>query len=281
MSDFYKLGVVGQNISYSQSKNIFETIFGLTGVGGSFDILSTEPGDLSARIQDCVDESYTGLSITVPFKSEVVPLMTQTDPLGSRLNVVNCISIENGQLRGHNTDVIGFAIPLEMRQAGSDRRHAVIFGYGGSASVVVYSLASDFGMKQFTIVGRSESKLTAFRDRMTAVLPNIDIHAESSEHFTAGFDDRYAVAVNCTPLGGWNLPGSSPLPKRFDWSAVDIYYDLNYNRDNHLVTAARNAGVTAIDGSTMLVGQALESFHIWSGMTVDFNPVYRAVFGDR
>ena len=112
-------------------------------------------------------------------------------------------------------------------------------------------------------------------------VPDIDIAIETNEHFTAGFDDRYGIAVNCTPLGGWNHPASSPFPKRFDWSAIDIYYDLNYNNDNRLIATARNAGVTAIDGSAMLVGQALESFRIWSGLAVEYEPVYRTVFGQR
>ncbi len=58
-----------------------------------------------------------------------------------------------------------------------------------------------------------------------------------------------------------------------------IYYDLNYNEDNKIIGSARQSGAVAIDGSTMLVWQALRSFDIWTGLQVQFEPVYRAVFG--
>ena len=279
MSDFYKLGVIGQNISYSQSKDIFEAIFRLTDVHGSFDVISIDPDQLTTRFGELIEAGFTGLSITVPFKGEVLRLLDNVEPMAGKLGAVNCITIRDGRTSGSNTDGAGFRKPLDDSVTLLKGRRALIFGYGGSAAVVLYSLASEFGVRQFTVVGRDEDKWSEFRDRMTAILPDTHIVVESNEHFTAGFDDRYGVAVNCTPLGGWNFPGDSPFPKRFDWSAVDIYYDLNYNAGNRLIAAARSAGVRAIDGSIMLVGQAIESFRLWSGLSVDFDPVYRAVFG--
>ncbi len=87
------------------------------------------------------------------------------------------------------------------------------------------------------------------------------------------------IVVNCTPMGGWNHPTESPLPGWFDWSSSRLYYDLNYNGDNHLVAAARASGVETIDGSAMLVAQALQSFYIWTGRKLTFEPVYAEVFG--
>lgn len=280
MSDFYKLGVIGQNISYSQSRDIFEAVFRLASVSGSFDVLSVDPDELVDRIGQLVSKGYQGLSVTIPFKSAVIPLLADVEPLAKRLNAVNCIVISDGKMTGHNTDRNGFAASLESANVTLEGRRALIFGHGGSASIAVYSLASDFGIRDFTVVGRSEKKLRDFRDKLAGIVPDLDILIESTEEFAVGFDDRYGLAVNCTPLGGWNDPDRSPLPKRFDWSAIDLYYDLNYNRDNRVIQSARSAGVTAIDGSSMLVAQALVSFHLWSGNTVEFEPVYRAVFGE-
>jgi shikimate dehydrogenase len=92
-------------------------------------------------------------------------------------------------------------------------------------------------------------------------------------------DDQPDIVVNCTPVGGWNSPESSPFAIGFNWPQGKIYSDLNYNTDNQLVAAARSAGMIAIDGSMMLVGQAIRSFNIWTGEDVDFDNVYRRVFG--
>ena len=74
------------------------------------------------------------------------------------------------------------------------------------------------------------------------------------------------------------MPESNPVPKILDWRQVGFYFDLNYNSDNRTVRAARNAGVRAIDGSSMLVAQALKSMELWTGIAVEFEPVFATVF---
>ena len=90
--------------------------------------------------------------------------------------------------------------------------------------------------------------------------------------------DLYDLVVNCTPLGGWNAIDESPLPDWFDWSMTRTYYDLNYNQNNLLIIGASQAGVKAIDGSIMLVAQALKSLQLWTSLDIPFEPVYNEVF---
>ena len=90
--------------------------------------------------------------------------------------------------------------------------------------------------------------------------------------------DDLDIIVNCTPAGGWNQPDGSPLPESFSWPAGRIYYDLNYNQGNKVLIEARSAGLRCIDGSSMLVGQALQSYYLWTGHRVAFDAVYKDVF---
>ena len=69
------------------------------------------------------------------------------------------------------------------------------------------------------------------------------------------------------------------MPETFAWPNTGIYYDLNYNTDNPAIRIAHEAGMITIDGSAMLVGQAIRSFYLWSGQEVAFDNVYSKVFG--
>jgi shikimate dehydrogenase len=86
------------------------------------------------------------------------------------------------------------------------------------------------------------------------------------------------IVVNCTPLGGPLFPDLSPVSLGLDWSKVRLYFDLDYNTGNTAVNLAKKAGVRAIDGSAMLVAQAIKSMELWTGLQVDFEDIYRQIF---
>ena len=47
---------------------------------------------------------------------------------------------------------------------------------------------------------------------------------------------------------------------------------------NIAIALAKQMGMTTINGSEMLVGQAIRSFYLWTGTKIDHAPIYDAVF---
>ena len=56
-----------------------------------------------------LDESFRGLSVTMPCKQAVMPLLDAIDPLASAVGAVNTVVPSAGMLAGFNTDVTGIA----------------------------------------------------------------------------------------------------------------------------------------------------------------------------
>ena len=277
----YKFGLLGHNIDYSKSADIFDAIFSLKKIKGLFETYNLEPSSFESAFREIITNGIDGLSVTIPYKKKVIPLLDEIDPIAEALEAVNSIAVSKGRFHGYNTDIYGFAFPLKPHENNLKKGRALILGCGGSARAVIYSLHTDFEISHFTVLGRSEEKLAQFQISLNQILLNSELLTDTFNNFPNHTSGSFSIIVNCTPLGGWNQLDRSPIPAGLNWSDSKIYYDLNYNDGNNIVSMAKENGLTVFDGSTMLVGQAIRSFEIWSGETVGFDEVYETVFAGR
>jgi len=279
MTDQYHFGLVGHNVAYSKSSEIFQAIFDYLKIAGRFELFDIRPERFADDFQKLASSGVQGLSVTIPYKKEVIPYLNDLDPVAQALQAVNSIHLNGDRQCGFNTDCYGFSLPLRSHHEPLKKGSALILGCGGGARAVVYALYTDYEIKSCTVVGRDSERLRSFKQSLSGQLPNIEINTRRIGTGKPPGRDTWDIVVNCTPLGGFNHPDESPLPAWLDWSAMRIYYDLSYNPDNKLVAAAQEAEVVAIDGSAMLVGQALRSFYLWTGTKLPFEPIYKDVFG--
>ena len=281
MKKQYKFALIGYGISYSRSGEVFEAIFETTGIPGTFEMFDIAPEEIGHRLTGLVQDGMQGLSVTIPYKRAVIEYLDEIDTIARALEAVNSVAVDSGVLRGFNTDCYGFSLPLHPYSQKLKHGRALIFGCGGVARAAVYSLYTDYEVRQFIVIGRTESKLLAFCESLQQRLHQIRIEPIVGTRFARPMQPGtgYDIIVNCTPVGGWNHPAENPLPTGLDWSVSGLYYDVNYNDNNRPVAEARAAGLTVIDGSAMLVGQAIRSFDIWTGQAVPFEPVFQRVFG--
>jgi shikimate dehydrogenase len=279
MTRQHKFGLIGYNTSYSRSPEVFQAIFAIRNVSGIYENYSLEPPQFEQRFRELVRDGLQGLSVTIPYKSRVIPLLDEVDPVARALNAVNSVSIGNDLLIGFNTDCFGFSVPLRPYHDKLKHGHAIILGCGGGARAAVYSLHTDYEVKHFTVLGRSAARLDAFRQSLVGQIAAISMETRQFEDYSG--DAPYDIIVNCTHLGGWNHPAELAFPARMRWLPGKIYYDLNYSADNKALGKAAEEGLLPIDGSAMLVGQAIRSFQIWTGMDVPFDRVYERVFESR
>ncbi len=275
----YRFGLVGHNISYSKSREVFEAIFIHEGLEGEFVNFDLSPRGFDDRFCSLLRERVDGLSVTIPHKKRVLPLLHDVHPVALALEAVNSVAVHRGRTNGFNTDVFGFALPLRSHADRLKHGEALILGCGGGARAALYSLHTDYEVGRFTVLGRTGVRLKKFRAAMRRVLNGVKVETHHFEEYAVPTDSLLDIVVNATPLGGWNHPHDNPLPEGFSWNRTRLFYDLNYNEDNALIHAAAAAGVTSFDGSVMLTGQALRSFEIWTERMVAFAPIYEAVFG--
>jgi len=279
MTDSFHFALVGQNIGYSSSPQIFEAIFKHLDVRGKFDLCSIGEDRLEQCLGDLRDGSVRGLSVTIPYKQTVMDYLDETSAIARQVNAVNSVAIREGKLIGHNTDCHGFSYGLAPVKEQIRGGTALIVGSGGAARAVTFALLSDSPLARVCLTSRSSDQAENIKQHFASHAPHIVVEVVTDAGNLAKLEPQ--LVVNCTPLGGPNFPGGNPLPENFDWSPVRVFYDLNYNRRNGVSRRATTGGAVTIDGSVMLVAQALRSFELWTGESVPFEPIYREVFPEH
>ncbi len=282
MTERLKFGLVGYNVQYSRSPEIFQTIFDMTGTVGEFEIYDLPYAKFDQRFNELANSGINALSVTTPYKMKVARRMDSLDEIAGAIRAVNSVHIQSGRLTGYNTDCHGFASALRSFAGRLPQAKALVLGCGGAARAVVYSLVHDFNIGFVTVAGRNETKLQEFQRVMTACMGKSVLTLMAYPQLESIRDTtEFELIVNCTPVGGGNMKNTSPLPDAFSWPPGKIYYDLNYGDQIPAITQANDAGLSTIDGRKMLVAQALRSFELWTGRKVPFEPIFERVFGGQ
>ena len=133
-------GLIGYPLSHSFSKVYFTKKFEQEGLRDcryeNFPIASI------AEIKNILYDhpELEGLNVTIPYKQQVISYLHQASPVVQVIGACNCIKIENGQLHGFNTDVIGFKKSLE-KYLKPHHTKALVLGSGGVSKAVEYVLS--------------------------------------------------------------------------------------------------------------------------------------------
>lgn len=242
-----RYALIGRKLGHSWSQQWFEARFRQSGhADRSYGLHEMDSLDDLRRWVE--REGIAGFNVTVPYKQAILPLLDGVDAHAHAIGAVNCVSVEQGRLVGHNTDAPAFLETIQ--QSAFDIQHAVILGTGGAAQAVAYAL------------------------RQLGVEPlHVSRHPRGDHHLNyPDFAQRRllpgTLLVNATPLGMYPDVDASPLPPPFAFPPSTptslMVYDLIYNPSpTRLLREAAAHGARTIDGLAMLKRQAELSLAIW------------------
>ena len=253
-----KLAVLGSPIGHSQSPALHRAAYGVLGLDWQYEAIEMESGGLAGFIRTRGPE-WRGLSLTMPLKREVIPLLAVVDGLAQLTGGANTVLFQEGAdgltLQGFNTDVFG--IVEAFRDAGVERLTNVrMLGAGATAASALVAVAQ-LGASRVVVSARSAHKLVALFDLGDQL--GIDVHAESPD---CGDDGIVPEAVIST------LPGGADHSYRFDSStrASSVLFDVAYDPwPSPLAASWLEVGGRVIPGIEMLVNQALMQVRIFVG----------------
>jgi shikimate dehydrogenase len=271
------VGVTGYPVRHSLSPLLHNTAFaalGLNWVSLGFEVA---PGAIGAALDGVRALQLRGLSVTMPHKADVAALVDECSPTASRLSAVNCISQQDGVLRGENTDGAGFLASL-VRAAGFDPagKRCVVMGAGGAARAVILALA-EAGAVSVAVVNRTAPRAAEAAALAGAAGRPVEVGPEADA--LAGHAD---LVVNATPVGMARTGSAQagPLIAPSLLGAGQVVVDLVYApRPTPWLAAAAETGATAVDGLGMLVHQAAIQLELWTGLPAPVEAMWQAAAG--
>ena len=269
------LAVIGAPIGHSLSPIIQNAALHAAGLDYVYTALPVRADALASAVRGLRDAGIAGFNVTIPFKTEIIPLLDALSEDARRIHAVNTVVIEDGRMVGHNTDVAGFLAGFAERGIALTGKKAVLIGAGGAARAALWGLLRS-GVSSVAIGVRSVEKGAALAADFAA---DGDVRAVS-------FDDTAWIAacsdadivVQTTPLG--MTPHTEEMPP-VDAAMIKpsaVVYDLIYTpAETRLLREARARGCETINGETMLVAQGAEAFHLWTGVRPDMELMKRTL----
>ena len=259
--------VIGSPIEHSLSPVIHRAAWAQLGIDGwEYHRLEQDtdslPGFIAGLGADCA-----GLSVTMPCKQAVMPLLDVIDPLASAVGAVNTVVPSSGVLAGFNTDVTGIASAVRRAcsMAGcSAPSSALVLGARATASSALAALG-ELGMTSSTVAARrfgGPGSVVAAASRLGVTIEQVL------------WSDTEAVdrAASSADLVISTLPASAadPLAERLHVREGQILLDVVYSpRDTALRRAFESAGGVVAEGTDMLVFQAGAQVQLMTGRSPD------------
>ncbi len=262
-------GVIGWPIAHSRSPLIHRHWLARHDVAGTYDKVAVEPDDLAAFVARIRSGDYVGCNVTIPHKAAAAALCDRLTPDAHRLEAVNTLWMDGGELWGDSTDGAGFLGALDQEAPGWDgrRRRAVVIGAGGAGRAVVAALVAR-GFVEVIVANRTLERAQALTRRLGGTPAALDA--------VPGELGEADLLVNTTAAG---MHGQPPLD--LELAALPphaVVDDIVYvPKETPLLQAAAARGLRTVGGLGMLLHQAVPGFVRWFGVTPEVTPELRAL----
>ncbi len=126
--------VIGWPIEHSLSPAIHNCAFEATGLNLAYVAFAVRPGDLPAAIAGVRALGIRGLSVTIPHKVDIIPLLDEVEELAAKTGSVNTVVNEDGRLHGYSTDGPGALAALHSAGVDPRGREVLLRGIRGRGS---------------------------------------------------------------------------------------------------------------------------------------------------
>ncbi|MGW4029795.1 shikimate dehydrogenase [Streptomyces sp. NPDC004838] len=136
-----RAAVLGSPIAHSLSPVLHRAAYAELGLTDwSYDRFDVDEARLPGFVGE-LDDSWAGLSLTMPLKRAVIPLLDRITDTAASVEAVNTVVLtEGGRRLGDNTDIPGMITAL--RERGVDQiESAAVLGAGATASSALAALA--------------------------------------------------------------------------------------------------------------------------------------------
>ncbi|MFE6226124.1 shikimate dehydrogenase [Streptomyces sp. NPDC057854] len=242
-----RAAVLGSPIAHSLSPVLHRAAYAELGLDDwSYDRFEIDEAALPGFVAE-LDGSWAGLSLTMPLKRAIIPLLDEISGTAAAVEAVNTVVLrEDGRRFGDNTDIPGMIAAL--RERGVEKvESAAILGAGATASSALAALARVCA-GPVTAYVRSEARAEEMRgwgDRL-----DVDVRTAAWVDAAEAFAAPLVVAT--TPAGTTDALAQA-VPDR-PGTLFDVLYDP---WPTALAAAWSDRGGKVVGGLDLLVHQAV------------------------
>jgi shikimate dehydrogenase len=255
VTDQRRAAVLGSPIAHSLSPVLHRAAYAALGLAGwTYDAFEVDEAGLPDFVAG-LDASWAGLSLTMPLKRAILPLLDSVSEVAASVDAVNTVlCTPDGRRVGDNTDVPGMVEAL--RERGVTRvPSAAVFGAGATATSTLAALRSvcDGPVRAYVRGALRAQEMFEAGERL-----GVEIQVRPWEDAHKGLD--YPLVVSTTPKGATDH--LAPVVPSSPGVLFDVVYDP---WPTSLAEAWAKAGGTVVGGLDLLVHQAVLQVELMTG----------------
>ena len=255
-------GVVGWPLKHSLSPLMHNVAFCTLGLNAVY--LAFETSDLQGCIHAMRTIGIKGMSVTMPHKSAMIPLLDEVDEMAKRIGAVNTVVNHEGRLIGYNTDATGAleALKEKIEPCG---KSCLMIGAGGAARAIGFILKDHGAILTVTNHTPARGEDLA-RSLECPFVPWEEIGNAQAD-----------LLIQTTPVGMHPREEECPIPGDMLKQGM-VVMDIIYNPpETRLLRVARSRDCLTINGLRMFIHQGAEQFRLWTGLKAPFREMTLAV----
>jgi shikimate dehydrogenase len=267
-----RAAVLGSPIGHSLSPALHSAAYAALGLTWwRYEAIECGESRLSPLL-DSFGPDWAGLSLTMPLKRAVLPLLDRLDPLVTEVGAANTVLLAAEQRLGYNTDVAGMVRALGAYGVGAAARATSGDDSPGTAGHVGPVLILGGGATACAAV----AAMRDLGERSVAVAVREPVRAAA----LISAAERLGVTVQLRPFDSASLPGARLIISTVPAAAADdiagalaglrprppVVFDVSYYPwPSALGRAAQHAGAVVVDGFELLLQQAALQVELMTG----------------
>ncbi len=251
-----RAAVLGSPISHSRSPDLHRAAYAALGLDWTYDAIEVTTASLADFLDSCEQPEWAGLSLTMPLKTDVLPMLDEISETAALVRAVNTVVFTDGRRAGHNTDVAGMQRALQEAHGGDlVARTGAILGSGATARSALVALQR-LGVDEVVVWARNPERaadLVALGRDL-----GVDVALSPWDGSAPLAED---VVIATVPPGA-----ADGLVHRVTGSP-GVLLDVAYGEGVTPLTAAwRRAGGATADGLDLLLWQAVDQVTLMTGL---------------
>ena len=243
-----KAAVLGAPVAHSLSPALHRAAYRALGLTGwTYDAIECDEAGLPALLDGC-GADWAGLSLTMPLKRAVLPMLDAAEPLVADVGGANTVIFAAGARHGHNTDVPGMITALTS--AGISGSGPVLILGAGATACSALAAVRGLGAGEATVAVRDPARAAGLMD----AAGRLGVTVRLADFGRGDPRGSWHLLISTVPAGTAGIYAERMLRGDLVPAAVlDVAY---HPWPTGLATAAEQTGAAIISGFELLLHQA-------------------------
>jgi len=247
--------VLGAPVAHSLSPALHRAAYAALGLDGwSYQAIECDENGLAALLDGCGPD-WAGLSLTMPLKRAVLPLLDRADPVAEATGGANTVVFGDGTRLGYNTDVPGLVAALAGAGLREAPARALILGAGATACSALAALA-DLGVRRPTAAVRDPARA----DGLLAAASRLGVEVGLCPF---GKEIETDLLISTVPAGA--ADSYAERLRRLHRPPAMVMDVVYHPWPTRLAAAAGAAGSVVVGGFELLLHQAARQVELMTG----------------